>query len=183
MIERLRMKLSYANVTATAALFVALGGTSYAAFTLPRNSVGDKQIRAAAVRSSEVRDRSLRLRDLSLSARKALTGRRGAQGPTGASGPPGAPAVSYFAAVAGSGTFLRGNATSGGSAGAIGSYEIAFGTSVSGCAFSATLGTTDATTAPPGRITVNDRGGKIGVQTYDAAGAPADLPFHVVAVC
>jgi len=30
----------YANVTATLALIVALGGTSYAAVVLPRNSVG-----------------------------------------------------------------------------------------------------------------------------------------------
>jgi hypothetical protein len=34
-----------ANVIAYLALFVALGGTSYAAFALPANSVGTKQIR------------------------------------------------------------------------------------------------------------------------------------------
>jgi hypothetical protein len=34
-----------ANVIAYVALFVALGGTSYAAFVLPANSVGTKQIR------------------------------------------------------------------------------------------------------------------------------------------
>jgi len=71
-------------VVAVTALIVAMGGTSYAAITLPRNSVGDRQIRTGAVRSSEVKDRSLSLRDLSLSARRAL---RGAQGPPG---PPGA---------------------------------------------------------------------------------------------
>ena len=49
MLTRLRQKLSYANVTATLALFIALGGTSYAALTLPRNSVGSKQIRSRAV--------------------------------------------------------------------------------------------------------------------------------------
>ena len=74
-------RLNYANVTATLALFLALGGTSYA-LTLPRNSVGSKQIRASAVgtseihsgavRSSDVRNRSLQLRDLSLGARTSL---------------------------------------------------------------------------------------------------------------
>lgn len=44
------MKLSlrsstYANVTATAALVIALGGTSYAAATLARNSVGSPQVK------------------------------------------------------------------------------------------------------------------------------------------
>ena len=41
--------LSYANVTATLALFVALGGGAYAAATLPRDSVGTAQLRTAAV--------------------------------------------------------------------------------------------------------------------------------------
>jgi hypothetical protein len=47
---------------ATVAVFVALGGTSYAAIKLPRNSVGGSQIRTAAVTSSEVKDRSLGVR-------------------------------------------------------------------------------------------------------------------------
>ena len=49
LMRRLRDRLSYANVTASLALFVALGGTSYAAVTLPRNSVGQKQLRDHAV--------------------------------------------------------------------------------------------------------------------------------------
>ena len=42
-------RLTYANITATLALFVSLGGASYAAVTLPAASVGKKQIRAGAV--------------------------------------------------------------------------------------------------------------------------------------
>ncbi|HEY5194280.1 MAG TPA: hypothetical protein VIJ39_10480 [Solirubrobacteraceae bacterium] len=38
------------------ALFVALGGTSYAATQLPSNSVGTKQIRAGAVTSTKISD-------------------------------------------------------------------------------------------------------------------------------
>jgi hypothetical protein len=34
------------NVVAYIALFIALGGTSYAAINLPRNSVGSKQLRS-----------------------------------------------------------------------------------------------------------------------------------------
>lgn len=181
--HRFTSKLTYANVTATIALFVALGGTSYAALTLPRDSVGDAQIRAGAVRSSEVRDRSLRLRDLSLAARTSLKGQRGLAGATGPTGPAGAPAVKYFAVVSPSGGFVRGNATSGGRDAAVGTYDIGFAASVNGCAYVATLGTADATVTPPGRITVNDAGGRVGVQTFDAAGAPADLPFHLVVAC
>lgn len=46
--SRLRDRLTYANVTATLALFVALGGTGYAATQLPRNSVGKAQLRKSS---------------------------------------------------------------------------------------------------------------------------------------
>ena len=35
-----RPRVTYANVMATIAVFVALGGASYAAIAVPRNSVG-----------------------------------------------------------------------------------------------------------------------------------------------
>lgn len=49
-----RPKLTYANVMSSIAVFLALGGVSYAAATLPKNSVGHKQIKKNAVRSSEI---------------------------------------------------------------------------------------------------------------------------------
>jgi hypothetical protein len=48
----LRSRLSYANVVATVALFVSLGGASYAAVVLPPHSVGAKQLRDGAVTPS-----------------------------------------------------------------------------------------------------------------------------------
>ncbi len=48
-LTRTASKLSYANVTATLALFVSLGGASYAAVTLPNGSVGRKQLQPGAV--------------------------------------------------------------------------------------------------------------------------------------
>ena len=52
---RLRNRLTYANVIATLALFIALGGVSYAAFKLPKNSVGTKQIKREAVNGAKVK--------------------------------------------------------------------------------------------------------------------------------
>ena len=127
--ENLRSKLSFANVTSALALFVALGGTSYAAITLPRNSVGSKQVRPGAigaselrknaVRSSDVKDRSLQLRDISRSARDSL---RGQTGPTG---PPGPSGVTFRAAVPAGGTLQRGNATSVAHQGGTNEYRVA----------------------------------------------------------
>ena len=56
-------------VVASIALLVALSGTSYAPVTLPRNSVGAVQIKAAALTSPKVRDGSLGVADLSAGAR------------------------------------------------------------------------------------------------------------------
>ena len=52
--------LTYANVIATLALFLALGGASYAAIKLPKNSVGSKQIRTGAVTSSDIKNNSIK---------------------------------------------------------------------------------------------------------------------------
>jgi hypothetical protein len=49
-LSRLRARLTFANVTSALALFVALGGTSYAAV-----SVGSAEIRTDAVGASEIR--------------------------------------------------------------------------------------------------------------------------------
>jgi len=181
MLANLRNRLSYANVTATLALFIALGGTSYAALALPRNSVGSKQIRTNAVGSSEVRNRSLKTADLSVTTRRAL---RGAKGDIGPAGPAGAPAVRYFAAISAPGQRIRGNATTAShtSAGS-GVYNVGFGANLSACVYTATVGTIDGSTAPAGRATVRDDGGNVGVQIVDTNGAPADLPFHLIVAC
>lgn len=42
-------RLTYANVLATVALFISLGGASYAAIVLPPNSVGTRQLQRGAV--------------------------------------------------------------------------------------------------------------------------------------
>ncbi len=45
----MRRRLTYANVMSTIAVFIALGGVSYAVIRLPANSVGTKQLKAHAV--------------------------------------------------------------------------------------------------------------------------------------
>lgn len=59
MLRRIRSKLSYANVIATIALFLALGGASYAALKLPRDSVGTKQLKNGAVTNKKLANRSV----------------------------------------------------------------------------------------------------------------------------
>jgi hypothetical protein len=87
MLARLRQRLTYANVMATLAVFMVLGGGAYAATRLPANSVGSKQLRNNAVTSSKVKDRSLLAKDFKSGQLPA--GPRGPQGAGGARGPQG----------------------------------------------------------------------------------------------
>src|SRR3954464_11747709 len=81
-------RLSYANVVSSLALFIALGGVSWAAATLPANSVGKRQLKDNAVTGQKVANGSLRAADF---ARGALpAGPQGPAGPVGAAGPTGA---------------------------------------------------------------------------------------------
>jgi hypothetical protein len=53
-------KLTYANVVATVALFLATGGgAAYAATSLPRHSVGTPQIKSKAVTASKLANRAV----------------------------------------------------------------------------------------------------------------------------
>jgi hypothetical protein len=86
MLNKLRGRLTYANVMATIAVFVALGGTSVAAVSLKRNSVGSAQIKNGSLTGDDVQNNSLSGGDI-----KSLTGKdfKGGQLPQSAQGPPG----------------------------------------------------------------------------------------------
>jgi hypothetical protein len=88
-LSQLRLKFTYANVMATIAVFIALGGVSYAAVKLPKNSVGSKQLRKNAVTGAKIKAGSVAGSDLATSVRSQLarTGAAGPQGQTGARGP------------------------------------------------------------------------------------------------
>jgi hypothetical protein len=68
--------LSYANLVATLALFVALGGTSYAVLRVGSDEVTDNTLRSRDVRNGTLRSRDIR--DQTISARDI---RRNALGP------------------------------------------------------------------------------------------------------
>jgi len=86
---RIRPQLSFANVMSVVAVFIALGGTGYAAVKLPKNSVGGAQLKKNAVSSAKVKDGTLTKSDFK--ATDLPVGAQGAQGPKGDKGDPGTP--------------------------------------------------------------------------------------------
>jgi hypothetical protein len=94
---RLRELATFANVTSLIALFVALGGTSYAALTITGKNVKNSSLTGADIRNSsltsrDIRDRTLLARDFKAGQLAAgLQGAKGLKGDKGDRGAPGAP--------------------------------------------------------------------------------------------
>jgi hypothetical protein len=58
-LRRVRSRLTYSNIIATLALFIALSGASYAAVKLPKNSVTTKTIKRSAVTSPKIKNKTI----------------------------------------------------------------------------------------------------------------------------
>lgn len=178
------------NTVAVLALFVALGGTSYAAIKLPAGSVGSKQIKKRAVTYSK----------LSLSARASLKGEKGDAGPAGApgakgdkgekgeKGDPGTPATKLWAVVSNpAGAANAGLVRASGVASVIeGTYvEVKFDQDVSNCAW------IPGRSAPNGSVEaagfVQAHGGAtpdaVRVATRTENGTITDGNFHLAVLC
>src|SRR5205823_2994448 len=105
--HRTMLKYVRSNAVSFLALFVALGGTSYAALTLPSNSVGTKQLRRGAVTAEKVRTQSLLAQDFKAGQLpRGRTGPRGQQGVQGVQGVAGT--ARAYALVDSNGSFVAG---------------------------------------------------------------------------
>ena len=67
MLDQLRQRLNYANVMATVAVFIALGGSSYAALRIDSGDIANNSVRGVDVRNRTLSDRDVK--------RNGLTGR------------------------------------------------------------------------------------------------------------
>lgn len=200
MTQSIRRRLSYANVVATLALFMALGGASYAAVTLPRNSVGPAQIKSNAVTGAKVKNSTLTgsdVKDGSLTTKDfGSTLPAGPQGAAGAQGAPGAPGAKgdkgdpgdpkrSFARIAYTAGVPAITAQSGGLAVVnepfLGAVRISFPQSMDACAVTATSFTGGATTSIR-RSTVG-AGTEIVVIGFDDAGTTVETDFDLITQC
>jgi hypothetical protein len=64
MLARLRAHLTYANVVATLALFLALGGASYAAVRVGSRSIVNNSVRTQDLRNNDIRGKDIRNRTI-----------------------------------------------------------------------------------------------------------------------
>jgi hypothetical protein len=164
-LQRVRKRLTFANVMSATAVFIALGGTSYAAVHLSHNSVGAWQIRTGAVGKSEIRGGAVSRSEIRHNGVDRSEINTNAVGPsevrpnaidTDEVADGGLEAVDLSAAArttleTANGVSFRTSATAtgaaaGGNAKAIshaatsGTYTVDFGQDVSACQYSATIG-------------------------------------------
>ena len=93
-ISAARRHMTFANVMSVLAVFIALGGASYAAINLPKNSVGTKQLKGKSVGTKQLKGNAVnsnKVKNFSLRANDFKKGQipSGPTGPVGEQGPPG----------------------------------------------------------------------------------------------
>ena len=94
MLTKIRSHASFSNVVAVMALFVALGGTSYAA-----TRIGSKQIKNNSVRSVDIKNRTIKSKDIARGVIGATLQSTAAQAVRDA-GPSNVPASTNYTPVA-----------------------------------------------------------------------------------
>jgi len=176
--RRLRLRRpSPALVISLIALFVALGGTSYAAI-----KIGARNLKTGSVGTRAVKNATLSGRDM---RRAGLSGREINEGRLGSV--PLTEGLSHWAVIrASDGAATRSRGATSATRFALGRYQVIFNRDVRGCAFLATLGNTDATTPSSGQIAVSQLPSNVNgvqVRTTDSNGGNNNRNFHVAAVC
>ncbi|HXV05603.1 MAG TPA: hypothetical protein VFP23_06835 [Solirubrobacterales bacterium] len=78
--KKLRDRLTYANVTATLALFVALGGSSYAAFKISGREIQAHTITGRNIKANSIGGRQIKERSLGVVPRARNAARLGGYG-------------------------------------------------------------------------------------------------------
>jgi hypothetical protein len=202
MLAKLRSCLTYANVMATVAVFVALGGTSYAIATgsigsreIENNSVGTKDLRNSGIRGRDVRNGTIRSADVGNGSLLAADFKAGQlpEGERGAQGLPGQDATKLFAYIRdpGNASIEYGSGVTGitDPVGDHNAYSVNFNQSVTNCVVLANAGIGDpggssvGTAATP-FVNLNE-GGPDGIVVYftDPAGVVVDTAFMIAAFC
>jgi hypothetical protein len=210
MLNGVRDRLSYANVIATCALFVALGGGAYAlegrntvdAGDLKKNAVKPPEVAKNAVRKAETAKNSVgtgEVIDGSLLGQDFAPGQlpAGEQGPPGERGLPGANATKLFGYVREPGgtaeavlEYGSGITNVSDPASSTGAYTVTFNRSLDNCVVSALGGTGEpaglggiAASAPVARVDIEPAGAVELDWSNGNTDSATETSFMVAAFC
>jgi hypothetical protein len=194
-------RLTYANVISTLALFIALGGASYAVIKIPRDSIGTAQLKRHSVGTAQLKNRAVGAHQLKPGsvgvfdyAPRSVTSRALAPG-----------SVSFadlisesvspdlYAHVSADGTLGDFDAATGSARTGTGTYTVDFNRNVDGCVAVASVGTAYSDVrlgvtpnAVPGAVaqaSINGVGPTVNVAVYNGSAAAVNSEFNVVVLC
>ena len=177
--RRLRLRRpSPALVISLIALFVALGGTSYAAI-----KIGARNLKTGSVGTRAVKNATLSGRDM---RRAGLSGREINEGRLGAV--PTAGGTTHWSVVTAAGLQARGRGVTSVTRTNTGRYQVIFDRDVRNCAYSASIGDVGAVNPPRGEIAVSALATNVNgvfIQARNGGdNAPlANRPFHLIVSC
>ena len=174
-----RLVPSPSMFVALVALFVALGGSAYAAIVIT-----GKNIRNSTVVGADIKNGALASRDLKKDSvgGVAILESRLKTVPAASQ----ADGLSRFAVVSGAGGLTRGRNATSAARTSEGRYQAVFDRDVRGCAYVATIGDTSAAAPPQGEISTSGLASNVNgvsVRTENSSGAAADRPFHLIVPC
>jgi hypothetical protein len=205
-VARFRSRLSYSNVVATIAVFIALGGGAYAASSGGIGSggklvqcvgKGGKERAIPTGRSCKRGEKEVDVNEQGVPGAigpqgnqgvqgkqgvQGIQGTPGATGMQGLKGDPGTPAVTFWAVFDGNGTVVRSSGLAGQDMKGTGVYHPFWNSGISTCSYSATL----RNGAVAGATISADLGSfpdTVDVHTFNAAQTAADEPFSIQVFC
>jgi len=168
---------SPALVVALIALFVALGGSAYAALV-----VTGKNVKNGSLTGSDLKNRSVHGSKLGADSIGGGSIKESTLGPV--------QALAHSAVVTSAGVLARGRGIASVARTAAGRYQVIFDRDVRGCVYTATVG--DVSAAGPGTgttsvssLAANPNGVDVRTVTYNAGGNPVNenRAFHLLVSC
>ncbi|MFN2616379.1 MAG: hypothetical protein ABR581_04555 [Thermoleophilaceae bacterium] len=174
----LRYRPSPALVISCIALFLAMGGVSWA---LATGSITTREIKNSTIRSRDIHNRTIRGKDVH---RNTLTGSRVRESTLGTV--PRADGVNRYAVVSSAGIVARSRGLSSAVRTSAGHYQAIFNRDVRGCAYVATLGSVGATGPTNGEVSVASLASNVNgvsVRTANSNGTATNRSFHLIVNC
>jgi hypothetical protein len=171
-------------VVACVALFVSLGGVSYAVATIDsadivNGSIRNRDFKDGTLRGNEAKPdgfgpKAIKEQSLDVSKLKQVPSAAAADG------------VARQAVISSAGATVRGRGTVSSAQTGTGQYQVVFDRDVRQCVYAATLGDESASAPGTGQIAVTSEASNVNgvrVLTRDSTGTAANRSFHLIVSC
>ena len=187
--KRLIRLPSPAMVVALAALFVALGGSAYAAVVITGANVRNNTLEGADIKNKSLHGRDVKVDSLGgvpIKEERLVASKLDAPRIRQVTSSKVSDGAALHAVVGANGTAARNHGLSSATRIGEGSYQVVFGRDVRPCAYTATIGDIGAAAPGTGQVATSALASNVNgvrVLTRASDGTASDRPFHLVLSC